>query len=58
MLWQFQSDLYNVDKSGSSSGENLHNRSLGTGPSAVVLKTLLQLEREAESDSGFLSRLS
>ena len=56
-LRQFQSGLHTVDKIGSSPGENSHNRGRGTGISAVALKTLLGLEREAESDFGFPSKL-
>ena len=57
-LWRFQSGPHTADKSGSSSGENSHNRDWGTGPSAVALETLHELEREAEPDSGSPSRHS
>ena len=57
-LRRFQSDPHTADKSGSSPGENSHNRGWETGLSAVALKTLLRLEWEAEPDFGSPSRLS
>ena len=61
-LWRCQNNPYTANKSGSSPGENFHNISCGTGPSAVALKALLWLEKEAEpgfgSGSGSLNRLS
>ena len=59
-LRRCQSGSHNADKSGSTLGENFYNKGRGTGPSAVALKALLGLEREAGpgSGSGFPSRLS
>ena len=53
-LWRYQSGSHIAHKSGSSSGENSHNISRGTGPSTVALKALLGSEWEAgpSSDSG------
>ena len=51
-LQRCQSGPCTADKSGSSPGENSHNIGRGTGPSAVALKALLGLEREAGPGSG------
>ena len=61
-LRRCQSGSHIADKSSSSPGENSHNISRETGPSAVTFKALLGSEREAGpgsgSGSGSPSRLS
>ena len=59
-LRQCQSGPHTADKSDSSPGESFHNKSRGTGPSAVALEALLRSEQEAGpgSGSGSPSRLS
>ena len=51
-LRRCQSGLYTADKSGSSPGENFHNKGRGTELSAVAFKALLRSEREVRSGSG------